>query len=144
MLEKLLHWILFGLCLALFPIILALLLVYLRHQSIDFKTLVSHGELYIMITSFIAPLFGEWLGIEIKNKLYRIFRLLLMGGFVYLLLFSVAFYTALITDNASYDVNRVFANSTRMLIGCVITILASIVLKERLKNLEGVKNKDDR
>lgn len=138
MIEKIFHWLIFSLLLSLFPIVLTGLLLGIINKSYDLITLIGHGELYIITASLIAPFFGELLLpiFKLKSHLNSIWRLIIIGGLLIQLMASVGLYAGTIITqslNIEYNVIRIVTNSSVLFISSCISIIASIIFKENVK-----------
>ncbi|WP_052277929.1 hypothetical protein [Microcystis panniformis] len=98
MLRKIIQWIIFGVVLAIVPLVVALLIRATRGQSTELVDLLRNGELLLVTAGIVGAAIGDLLG---GNRTQPIFELFSGGACVLILVVSSILYADVSAAHAS-------------------------------------------
>lgn len=131
MFEKLTKWLIFGVFLALIPLVVAWLIQFTHTQHTNLEAVLSHGELLLITAGISAASTGELFGTGPSYKIPKI----LSGGASILILFLTVGYFADISATSLLSSNTVERSilcetSITLFVCTLVTSTSCIILSE--------------
>lgn len=120
--EKLLHWLFFGVLMALVPFIAAIFSDVDRDKTFDFSSLFGHGDLLIIATIISAGGIGDLFGTAV-DKRHRTSKLIVLGCSIV----SVAVTCMWFGDISSLLFTAHPADPTTVAVGSLILFVFAII-----------------
>lgn len=130
MAEKLTRWFLFGVIVALLPVIFNYLHLRTRASSVSFDDIAGRGELLLVAAGIAATAIGDLLGSSASMKVPKI----IAGGFSVIVLGLASLYFADVAaaylSNQNINAHIVSNTSLTLLLSAIVTGGSCIALAE--------------
>ena len=136
MINKLLKWLIFGVLVALLPILFNLLFALTVGAEVTAGRLIGRGELLLIAVGLCSTALGDLVLAEhsVRSRFWRGARLILTGTCVVVIAAS-SFYFALVSDRYARQIavseEAVVLISSTLYLAAVISSVMSVLLSER-------------
>jgi hypothetical protein len=132
--ERFSRWLIFTVLIALLPIFFNGLAVVNRNERLVWKTLLAHGELYLISVAITAAAFGEMVGRESSRR--RLARMWLSGLSCALIVVESFLFadTASIARNAEGTINHnsiAWTSITFLLLSVIVGACCVVVSEQK-------------
>ena len=128
MFERFCRWILFGVLIALIPIIFHYICLYFDDARPSIAKVIAHGELLIISVGMTSTAIGELLGWKGGKTIYKI---IIGGACVILLIFSSLLFSHIAGNSGDISVDKIEFTSLGLYLSSIVSSTAGILVSTK-------------